>query len=335
MAPHRDRRHGGGQARSGARALVLLAVAGWILCTAGTGWAAAPTPAPAPPAPVGQVAVSLSAPAGTLAVRPGITLDTWVLVGNPTSTAVTVQLRQARLIAGFDGHLDVADDPDPLWTGRVDLPGQVRVPAGGQRQVPVRVRVPRTVTPNLYLIGLAAQPVTSSAESLTVAGRIVTYLLLDAPGPRQPQLTMQHHTVPRIAFGDLRGRAVVANVGQVTSQLRAQALLTDRNRQLRGVTPAGGPDRLLLPAGASRTLAYQWRPGGWLALVRPELEVAYPTGTDRLATATSAGRLVLVLPWRTVLAAGALLLTAAVLIYRIVQARRLARSPAPLPAAPS
>lgn len=72
-----------------------------------------------------------------------------------------------------------------------------------------------------------------------------------------------------------------------------------------GIVPAGGETRMLLPSGAVRGLDYQWTAAGWWALVRPQLEVAYPTGSDRLGTAQLHGDAVLVLPRRTLLVVAA------------------------------
>lgn len=254
------------------------------------------------PAVADGTELSLGTPPEATVGRPGATVESWVAVGHSGDRPSSVWLRQVALAGRDDGRLDVVE-PGPPWAGALEVPARVDLGPSEVRRVPVRVRVPASAAPSLYLLGVVAQPAPAAGRG-ALAGRIVAYLTLEVPGARRPELAVVRHEVPRFAVGsELRGRFRLANRGRVSTAFRGQVRLEAPGDRVLAVVPAG--DRQLVSlVGTARTVSYEWRPGGFLAVVRPELEVAFPTGTGRMGTVTSRGPLVVVVHPGAVLVLG-------------------------------
>lgn len=283
--------------------------------------------APAAAAPVG---FAVSTPADPATASPGAVAESWLRVSNTLERPVALAVRAATVVPRDDGRMEVVDQPDPFWSGALEHPTRVDVPARGNLEVPVRVRVPADALPDVYLVGFVVEPpAATSPDQVAVRSQIATYLSVEVPGPRERRLAIAWHHVPRFVVGrTLPGRFRVENRGEATATLRGQVRV-DRalgKRTNLAVVQATGDRPQLLPRGVARTVSYTWRAGGLLAFARPSVEVAYPRGAARMDTLTAPGPTVVVVPTETLAGAGALLLAGGALAARRLRRRRSSRA---------
>lgn len=279
-------------------------------------------PVPATAAPSGS-AIAVGGPAEPVVLRAGGTVTTSIRISNGTATAARVALHLATLTPENDGLLSVVDRADPAWSGRVDLPPEVTVPAGGGLAVPVKVTAPARLPADYYLIGVLAEPVAAATgDGVQVHARVAAVLNLDVPGSRARKVTASFAALPRLRFGtELTGTVDVRNVGEAGAMTRTQVRIDDRSGRNLAVLPVSGDGMQLLPAGTKRTLAYAWRATGWVTVVRPRSDVSYLNDGKLVAEVTGQDRpIVLIAPALVVTVAVALVLAVAGLI--VVRRRR-------------
>jgi hypothetical protein len=265
--------------------------------------AVAALPHPAEAHPTGTedapTRLAVSAPAEPVRAAAGSRADAWIQLTNAGETPIDVRLRVVRLVPHDNGRLEVVDEADPLWTDRVELPSAVAVPPGVQAKAPLRITVGAELLPDLYLIGVLAEPVAVQPPGggLAVRSQITAVITVEVPGPRERALKVTLDKLPYIHIGrGIGGRFQVQNVGPAAAltrgQLRVDAAATGTNR---AVIRATGERMQLLPAGTGRDVTYAWRTDDWFALARPTAQITYSNGGSTLGEVMAVGRPVLVL----------------------------------------
>jgi hypothetical protein len=293
----------------------------------------AATPALAAPELSETVGLAVSTQPEPMEAAAGTTVDTWLVLANTGAQPLEVRVRAVRLVPQDDGRLQVVDEPDPLWTGRVRLAATTTVPPKTRKRLPVQLDVPAESLPDLYLVGLLVVPITPDrpAGQVTVRGRILAVLTIEVPGPRERKLTVDLGKLPRLRIGhSIAGHLTIRNIGDATAQTRGQVRVdsaTDGANH--AVIAATGERQRLMPAGTSREFDYTWRTDRWFTLARPTALVTYGNGGPGLAEVIATGPPVLLLSPGLVVLIAALVTAAAAAIWRLIRRRRGTRLPLP------
>ncbi len=304
---------------------VIAAVAAAILPVA------AATPASAAPEPADTVGLAVSTQPEPIEAAAGTTVDSWLLLTNTGDQPLEVRVRTVRLVPQDGGRLQMVDEPDPLWTGRVHLPAKTTVPPATRKRLPVQLDVPAKALPDLYLVGLLVVPVTPDqpAGEITVRGRILSVLTIEVPGPRERELAVDLGELRRLQVGhSIEGHLTIRNIGDATAQTRGQVRVDSAtNGANHAVIVATGERLRLMPAGTSREFDYTWRTGRWFTLARPTALVTYGNGGPVLGEVTVTGPPVLLLSPELVFLIALLVTATAAAIWRLVRRRRGAHQP--------
>lgn len=278
---------------------------------------------PVPPAHA-QADFGVSAPADPIATAAGAVVDTSIAISNNAREAATFAIEQVTLEPGDDGRLRTVDDPDDIWAGNVNFPPNVEVGPGERKQIPVRIRVPASLQPDLYFVGFAVGPAAAAVPGrVIVRNRVSTFVVVEIPGKRDARVRVTRHQAPGFLVGrEIRGHYRVENAGRNNLRFRSQVRIDSRDGENLAVINATDEGMLLLPAGTHRRLTYEWAMSGLIRLVQPNIEVTYPDG-PKLAAVTQRGpTVVVVAPEVLAAAAGLLLLLAGLLVRRRVRRHR-------------
>ena len=235
-------------------ALVLLVGA---LTFAGVSPAsAAPTPTPTPSEPAPAAGLTVSTPAGTLPAQPGTVVETWLRIGNQATTPISVTILPATVKLENNGVSGFGRQEDPRFAGQITFSTtQTSIPANGYTEVAVKVAIPATLIPDIYVLGFLVTP-DATGSSVRVVNEIGALIALDVPGSRDRKLTASWLSPPWILFSDhpsltFRAKSVGKSALQFTSEdaITGFAPLTPANRR---------NDPLLLPSGLYRDVNVSW-----------------------------------------------------------------------------
>jgi hypothetical protein len=250
---------------------LLCAVA---LCIGGASGAVAAGPdTESGPHPIG-----VSVPPEPVSVEPGLPSVVTVRVLNPGTAPVTVAPSPAYVQLGDDGAVTVTANPDPLWQGRADFPpgwhGWFVVPANGFLDIPLTVRVPAQLSPDLYFVGFFVTPLATGTGSIQVVNRVGSYVTLDVPGPRDLELSASLGGSAFVLGTQSEKTVRVRNVGGAVVQFWAE---NDTTSSLGGGTPYQQRfDKSLLPFGHERSFTVVGKPAWPIDLVTTKVHVFYP-----------------------------------------------------------
>jgi hypothetical protein len=278
----------------------------------------------------GPRSLAVSVPPDPVAVKPGTSAKTLARVSNPTNAPVRVTVESRGLSLGDNGKVAVEAGPDPRWNSLVDFPkGVLTIPAEGYVEIPLTVRVPAHLRPNLYFIGFLVTPVVTASGSLEVINQIGSFVTIDVPGPRMRKLTAIFD-VPSIVLGSrVNGTLRIANVGPAAVRFWGENDTTSR--------PGGSfvqqrLDPSLLPSQKSRFFSVTAKPAWLVGMVKMQVHVIYPGRTEATTKELTFTKQVFVVS--PVVPAGVvgLLLAAAGLFWRMRRRRRRRSSLWPMPA---
>src|SRR5262249_50430521 len=127
------------------RALVAAAVLGGVL----VGIASGAQGGRAAAVGVAQ-SLAVSVPPDPVALHPGGSANVLVRFVNPGGHQVVATIAQRRIALGDAGLVSMGAQPDPRWDSMTYPHGRIVIPAGGYRNVPLTIRVPNGLAPNLY-----------------------------------------------------------------------------------------------------------------------------------------------------------------------------------------
>jgi len=271
---------------------------------AATGPAAAT--AAGPKAVGGLRALAVSVPPDPVPIKSGSRAKTLVRVVNPNDVPVTVTVASRALSLGDNGKVAVGTGRDPRWARSVDFPnGQLTIPAQSYLDVPLTIRVPARLSPDLYFIGFLVTPIPTSSGSLQVINQIGSFVTVDVPGPRVRRLKASFH-VPSLALsGRARGTVRIANTGRAAVRFWGEA---DTKASPGGSGQQQRFDPSLLPAGRYRYLDVSAKPPWPIGLVTMTVHLIYPGRTDATTKELTVSKRVLVINPIVVIALASLLL---------------------------
>ena len=291
--------------------LVTVAVAA---LTTPTGALAAPPGRPTTP---GSADFAVSTPAEPLLPAKDGLVHTTITVSDNGAYPLTVKLRSVGVVPLDDGRMRVGDQPDPVWSKTITMTPKVRLDGGSYQRVPVTIKMPGGLLPDLYTLGFVAeaQPVNPDAPVL-VYNQIAYLITVEVSGPRERKLALDLAPVGWFHIGSsLDGTYRVRNIGSAAAQGRGQVLVNAPFGR-RNVAVVQNTDGMqLYPTGTSRSLDYQYLVHGLLLLARPEAQVLYGNGTNTLQSVAVTGHLVLVIPWITIILLGALVTVLSAYLY--------------------
>ena len=274
----------------------------------------------------GGAAFAVSTPAEPVRAGTDGVVHTVLTLSNNGQRPLTVSLRSARVRALDDGKTQFVDEPDPRWSALADFPPTVHLDAAEYKSVPLTIRIPNGLLPDLYMLGFIAEAVPSNptGDAVVVYNQIASLVTIEVPGPRNRQVQVQLDHIPFLHFGStLTGAFRVRNLGEAAAMTRGQVRLDDRIRNQNVGMVQVSNSRELLPAGTSRHESFDYETDAWFLLVRPSVEVSYGNGTSTISAVSVAGTTTLVIPWRTVVVAA--LLLCACIAYAVVRHRQRAR----------
>jgi hypothetical protein len=243
---------------------------GAIIAVAGAGFAGATA---APPSIPRTLAVSV--PPDATSIAPGKDATVPVRVVNGGAHAIVVTLTERGVVLGNDGSARITVGPDPRWQNRVALPVKpFTIPARSYVTVPVTVRLPARISPDLYFIGFVVTPQASSVRGIAVVNQIGAFLTIDVPGPRLRQISAVL-IAPNLVFGtSTHGSVRIRNIGHASAQLWGENDTTS--------SPGGGIptqqriDKSLLPVGTARSFTVTGKPAWPIGIVTMKIHLIYP-----------------------------------------------------------
>jgi len=278
----------------------------------------------------GPRSLAVSVPPDPVAIKPGASGKTLARISNPTGAPVKVTVVSRALSLGDNGKVAIESSPDPRWSKLVDFPkGVLTIPAESYVDVPLSVRVPAHLQPNLYFVGFLVTPVVTASGSLQVINQIGLFVTVDVPGPRMRKLTALFD-VPSIVLGSrVSGMLRVANVGPAAVRFWGE---NDTTSMPGGSFEQQRLNPSLLPSQKSRYFSVTAKPAWPVGMVKMTVHVIYPGRTEATTREMTFTKQVLVVS-PIVPGGGALvLLGIAAFVWRSRRRRRRGSGLWPMPA---
>jgi hypothetical protein len=306
---------------SAAAAAALLTVAGGAADAAAAG--AKPLGGPR--------ALAVSVPADPVQIGAGTRAKTLVRVVNPNHAPVVVTIASRQLSLGDNGKVSVGSGPDPVWQRRARFPSrELTIPAQGYLDIPLTIRVPRRLPPDLYFIGFLVSPVATQAGALNVINQIGSFVTIDIPGPRVRKLA-GHFDLPSFVLGShVTGTLRIGNIGRAAVRFWGENDITSspgNTFQQQRLNPS------LLPAGRSRLVTVSGKPAWPVGIVTITTHVTYPGRTEAQTKELNySKRVIVVAPWVVPAVLGAIVLLVSALWWtrrRSTRRKRGAAEPHP------
>jgi len=286
--------------------------------------AAAPSPAPR--------SIAVSVPSEPVPFHAGDTGRIMIRVLDPTQAPVTVTVTGMGVELGDNGKVTFTGAPDPAWVNQADFPaGSLVIPAMSYIDVYVTVRMPATISPDLYYVGFVVRPV-PTGPGVKVVNQIGGFFSIDVPGPRARSLAANLdvqgfnlgpiHLADFVLGSQVKGQLAVRNTGQAAVQFWGENDVTSWVV----TTPLQARiAKSLVPIARSRNFPVSASPGLLIDMVTLSVRVSYPSNTDSATTDIVIERQILVVsPWAIVILCGLILLLTA---WRLrARARRRARA---------
>jgi len=262
---------------------------------------------------------SVSTPAEPLEPTANGTVATELTVANNGTRQLDVKLRAVGVLPLDDGKVSLDEQSDPAWAKEAAYPGSLSLAPHSLRRVPVSLRMPAGLLPDVYLLGFVveAQPHDGGAD-IRVYHRVGALITVQVPGPRERRLDLELEPTGFLHIGStLDGSFKVRNVGSAAALGRGQVQVNEA-RSRENVAVVQATDKMeLFPAGTSRQVAFEYVTHGWFLYARPQAQLLYGNGTSAMQSVIREGEPVLIIPWRTIIVACLILLAlTAYLIWR-------------------
>jgi hypothetical protein len=269
---------------------LVIAMSLSVAVIAGSANAAAPTPVG------GSRGLAVSVPADPVEIAAGTRAEALVRIINASATPVPVTIESRRLLLLDNGKVTIGERPDARWQKRARFPsGQLTIPAHGYRNIPLTMRVPRGLSPDMYFVGFLVTPVPTKSGSIQVINQIGSFVTIDVPGPRQRELGGRFR-MPSLVFGSrANGTLHISNTGHAAVRFWGENDTTS--------SPGGSPRQLrldpsLLPAGRSRSTTVSGKPAWPVGIVTVTAHITYPGRTDAATKElVFSKRVVVISPW--------------------------------------
>lgn len=281
---------------------------------------AAPTPAPSTPPAAG---LTVSTPAGTLPAQPGTIVDTWLRIGNTAKTAISVTILPATVKLENNGVSGFSRQEDPRFAGQITFSTtQASVPANGYIQVDVKVAIPKTLIPDVYVLGFLVTP-DATGSSVRVVNQIGALIAFDVPGSRDRKLIASWTDAPWIIFSDhpslnFRAKSIGKSALQFTSEnaINGFAPLTPADKR---------NDPLLLPSGLYRDVNVAWTVPWGFGIDTVSTTLMYPQSQSGNASILLKKTVIVITPLVLMIIGGTLLVLALLIVLLVGRSRRRKR----------
>lgn len=297
-----------------AKLTAWLATAAVAAVTAPAGAFAAPAPHPTNP---GSADFAVSTPAEPLQPSTDGLVHTVLTVSNNGVHPLTVKLRSVGVVPLDDGRMQIGDRADPVWTKTITMAPKVRLDAGSYQRVPVTIKMPSGLLPDLYTLGFVAEAQPVNPQSPVLVYTQIAYLItIEVAGPRERKLALDLEPVSWFHIGSfMDGAYKVRNIGSAAALGRGQVLVNSPFGRKNVAVVQNTDGMQLYPIGTSRGLTYQYVVHGFFLLARPEAQVLYGNGTSTLQSVSQRGHLVLIIPWITIILLCALMVVLMAYLY--------------------
>lgn len=268
---------------------------------------------------------AVSLPAEPLVAQPGQTLDVSMRVVNRSTEKRSFKVKAVSLVSEDQGKVRVAEADE--WASGLSAPSTVDVEALNYTEVPVKLAVPTTATVDIYLVGLAVEPVKAAVrDQVEVRNQAVNHISVEIPGNAVRAVAIKNHKLPKIIFGnELSGSFDVENTGEAGVRFRSQAYINSRfgNENIAVERTESGATAELLPKGRVKTESYKWKAKGLASAIRPTAEVNYSDGSAGMKAIRSEGPTVIFLPIATVVGVATIIALVLLTVLFIVVKRRI------------
>jgi hypothetical protein len=312
-----------GAPRRAARFAATLVATTLLVATSVAGADAA-----SPKAVGGPRALAVSVPPDPVPINAGTSSKTLIRVVNPNDAPVKVTISSRTLSLGNNGKVSIGTGPDPRWDTFVKFPaGVVTIPAQSYVNIPLTVRVPADLRPDLYFVGFLVSPLPTASGSLQVINQIGSFITVDVPGPRIRKL-LALFNVPSLVLGShVSGTLRIANVGHTAVRFWGE---NDTTSSPGGSFEQQRLNASLLPSDRSRFFTVSGKPAWPVGLVRMTVHVIYPGRTDSTTKELTFSKQVIVVS--PVVPEGVATLLVAILLFWVTRRRRRRRRPLLAPA---
>jgi hypothetical protein len=235
-------------------------------------------------------------PADPVEIAAGTRAKALVRIINASATPVPVTVESRRLSLLDNGKVTIGARPDARWERRARFPsGRLTIPARGYRDIPLTMRVPRGLAPDLYFVGFLVTPVPTKSASIQVINQIGSFVTIDVPGPRQRELGGRF-SMPSLVFGSrANGTLHISNTGHAAVRFWGE---NDTRSSPGGSARQLRLDPSLLPVGRSRATTVSGKPAWPVGIVTVTAHITYPGRTDAATKELVFSKRVLVIsPW--------------------------------------
>ena len=246
--------------------------------------------------------LAVSVPPGVTSIAPGTASTVPVRIINAGPQAISVTMSERGIVLGNDGKARLTVGPDPLWRHQIVLPnGYIPIPPRSYVTVPVTVRLPAHISPDLYFIGFLVTPKATSVQGINVVNQIGSFVTINVPGPRLRKLSAIL-AAPNFTFGTTtQGSVLITNVGHAAAQFWGENDTT--SAPFGGVPSQQRIDTSLLPLRAARSFTVTAKPAWLIGIVTMKIHLVYPylnanatnelSATQRVLVVTPAGAVLL------------------------------------------
>lgn len=219
------------------------------------------------------VALTVSTPADPLPAHPGGVLRTWLRIGNNGTRALPVTITPATVVLEDNGATHLNPQADPRFTGRITLgTSTATLAANSFTEVPIKIRVPTTLVPDIYVLGFLVTP-TVTGGTVRVVNQVGALIAIDLPGSRDRRLEATLLDPTRFALTShpsltVRARNVGRSALEFTSETTIDGVGTAIPTNIRR-------NPLLLPAGRYRDVEVKWHSQLGVGVYRVHVRLVY------------------------------------------------------------
>ena len=269
--------------------LIAVLVATILLLAASTAQADLVVPTPVG----GPRALAVSVPPDPVPIQAGARGNALARVINPNHAPVRVTITSRALSLGNNGKVTVGRGPDRRWQRFVHFPARrLTIPAQGYLDIPLSIRVPRRIEPDLYFIGFLVTPIASSPGAVQVINQIGSFVTIDVPGPRLRKLSAAFDLPSFVLASDVHGTLRITNTGRAAVRFWGE---NDTTSSPGGELQQQRLDPSLLPRGTSRYISVSGKPAWPIGFVTMTVHVTYPGRSEATTKQLTFSKRVLVI----------------------------------------
>lgn len=241
-------------------------------------------------------------------------------IGNQASDPISVTILPATVKLQNNGASGFGRQEDPRFAGQITFSTtQTSVPANGYIEVAVKVAIPATLIPDIYVLGFLVTP-DATGSSVRVVNEIGALIAFDVPGSRDRKLIASWTDPPWIIISDkptlsFRAKSIGKSALQFTSEdtITGFAPVTPTNKR---------HDPLLLPSGLYRDITVSWQVPWGFGVDKVTTTLMYPQSQSGNAQIVLTQTVIVVTPLVLIIIGSILLLLALWITFLVLRRRR-------------